>query len=96
MMADPLDALRALMASHYPPLDALVVPSEDNHQVATRPPSSSFSSLKSLSSCRVLIPYLLYIGCLFDRRVSMSPRGTKGVPSFPDLLVVLVSLFLSH
>lgn len=32
-MADPLDALRALMASHSPPLDALVVPSEDNHQV---------------------------------------------------------------
>ncbi|OAY71234.1 putative Xaa-Pro aminopeptidase P [Ananas comosus] len=31
-MADPLDALRALMASHSPPLDALVVPSEDNHQ----------------------------------------------------------------
>ncbi|XP_074576589.1 aminopeptidase P1 isoform X1 [Curcuma longa] len=31
-MSDPLDALRALMASHSPPLDALVVPSEDNHQ----------------------------------------------------------------
>ncbi|XP_072991171.1 aminopeptidase P1 [Typha latifolia] len=31
-MADPLDALRSLMAAHSPPLDALVVPSEDNHQ----------------------------------------------------------------
>ncbi|XP_042500770.1 aminopeptidase P1-like [Macadamia integrifolia] len=31
-MEDPLDALRSLMASHSPPLDALVVPSEDNHQ----------------------------------------------------------------
>ncbi|KAJ6814595.1 putative Xaa-Pro aminopeptidase P [Iris pallida] len=31
-MADPLDALRSLMASHNPPLAALVVPSEDNHQ----------------------------------------------------------------
>ncbi|MQL82776.1 hypothetical protein Taro_015236 [Colocasia esculenta] len=32
-MGDPLDALRPLMASHSPPLDALVVPSEDYHQV---------------------------------------------------------------
>lgn len=32
-MADPLDALRSLMAAHSPPLHALVVPSEDNHQV---------------------------------------------------------------
>lgn len=31
-MEDPLDALRSLMASHSPPLHALVVPSEDNHQ----------------------------------------------------------------
>ncbi|XP_078155158.1 aminopeptidase P1 isoform X1 [Carex rostrata] len=31
-MADPLDALRSLMAAHSPPLHALVVPSEDNHQ----------------------------------------------------------------
>ncbi|XP_043713036.1 aminopeptidase P1 isoform X2 [Telopea speciosissima] len=31
-MEDPLDALRSLMASHSPPLDALVVPSEDYHQ----------------------------------------------------------------
>lgn len=31
-MADPLDALRSLMASHSPPLAALIVPSEDNHQ----------------------------------------------------------------
>lgn len=39
-MSDPLDALRALMASHSPPLDALVVPSEDNHQVTTSLPAS--------------------------------------------------------
>ncbi|XP_042507882.1 aminopeptidase P1 isoform X2 [Macadamia integrifolia] len=31
-MEDPLDALRSLMASHSPPLDALIVPSEDYHQ----------------------------------------------------------------
>ncbi|XP_023003082.1 probable Xaa-Pro aminopeptidase P [Cucurbita maxima] len=31
-MADSLSALRLLMASHAPPLDALVVPSEDYHQ----------------------------------------------------------------
>ncbi|KAL8266128.1 hypothetical protein R6Q59_003472 [Mikania micrantha] len=31
-MADTLTALRSLMASHTPPLDALVVPSEDYHQ----------------------------------------------------------------
>ncbi|KAJ0973659.1 hypothetical protein J5N97_015624 [Dioscorea zingiberensis] len=31
-MADTLDALRSLMASHSPPLDALIVPSEDSHQ----------------------------------------------------------------
>nr|XP_043606348.1 aminopeptidase P1 [Erigeron canadensis] len=31
-MADTLSALRSLMASHTPPLDALVVPSEDYHQ----------------------------------------------------------------
>ena len=39
-----LDAIRALMAAHSPPLHALVVPSEDAHQVravprhATAPP----------------------------------------------------------
>lgn len=32
-MGDTLVDLRALMASHSPPLDALVVPSEDYHQV---------------------------------------------------------------
>ncbi|XP_020584249.1 probable Xaa-Pro aminopeptidase P [Phalaenopsis equestris] len=32
MASEPLDDLRSLMASHSPPLDALVVPSEDNHQ----------------------------------------------------------------
>ncbi|XP_077233252.1 aminopeptidase P1 isoform X2 [Tasmannia lanceolata] len=31
-MEDPLDSLRPLMASHSPPLDALIVPSEDYHQ----------------------------------------------------------------
>ncbi|KAK1423598.1 hypothetical protein QVD17_18902 [Tagetes erecta] len=31
-MADTLTALRSLMASHSPPLDALLVPSEDYHQ----------------------------------------------------------------
>ncbi|XP_030469102.1 aminopeptidase P1 isoform X1 [Syzygium oleosum] len=31
-MADTLAALRSLMSSHAPPLDALVVPSEDYHQ----------------------------------------------------------------
>ncbi|KAK7309275.1 hypothetical protein RJT34_05853 [Clitoria ternatea] len=31
-MEDKLSALRSLMASHSPPLDALVVPSEDYHQ----------------------------------------------------------------
>ncbi|XP_065874563.1 aminopeptidase P1 [Euphorbia lathyris] len=31
-MADTLTSLRSLMASHSPPLDALVVPSEDYHQ----------------------------------------------------------------
>lgn len=31
-MADKLSALRSLMSSHSPPLDALVVPSEDYHQ----------------------------------------------------------------
>lgn len=34
-MADEfLASLRSLMASHSPPLDALVVPSEDYHQVS--------------------------------------------------------------
>ncbi len=33
-MEDTLSALRSLMASHSPPLDALVVPSEDYHQVS--------------------------------------------------------------
>eukprot|EP00250_Pteridium_aquilinum_P005032 c15192_g1_i1 orf=59-2065(+) len=36
---DPLDALRPLMLAHSPPLDALIIPSEDAHQseyVATR------------------------------------------------------------
>lgn len=32
-MADTLSALRSLMSSHSPPLHALVVPSEDYHQV---------------------------------------------------------------
>ncbi|KAI0493160.1 hypothetical protein KFK09_027436 [Dendrobium nobile] len=32
MASDSLDELRSLMRSHSPPLDALVVPSEDNHQ----------------------------------------------------------------
>ncbi|KAG0487242.1 hypothetical protein HPP92_009337 [Vanilla planifolia] len=32
MAVDPLDALRSLMASHSTPLDAFIVPSEDNHQ----------------------------------------------------------------
>lgn len=32
-MAETLAALRSLMASHSPPLYALVVPSEDYHQV---------------------------------------------------------------
>ncbi|XP_028551579.1 aminopeptidase P1 [Dendrobium catenatum] len=32
MASDSLDELRSLMKSHSPPLDALVVPSEDNHQ----------------------------------------------------------------
>jgi len=32
-MADTLSGLRSLMATHSPPLDALVVPSEDYHQV---------------------------------------------------------------
>ncbi|KAF9620271.1 hypothetical protein IFM89_011006 [Coptis chinensis] len=31
-MGDPLDALRPLMAAHNPPLDAVIVPSEDYHQ----------------------------------------------------------------
>jgi hypothetical protein len=31
-----LDALRALMAAHSPPLHALIVPSEDAHQVSAR------------------------------------------------------------
>lgn len=30
---DPLDAIRALMANYSPVIDALVVPSEDYHQV---------------------------------------------------------------
>jgi hypothetical protein len=30
---EPLDALRALMDAHLPPLHAVVVPSEDAHQV---------------------------------------------------------------
>jgi len=32
-MEDTLSGLRSLMATHSPPLDALVVPSEDYHQV---------------------------------------------------------------
>ncbi|KAJ1697514.1 hypothetical protein LUZ63_006026 [Rhynchospora breviuscula] len=31
-MADPLDSLRSLMAAHSPPLHAIIVPSQDNHQ----------------------------------------------------------------
>ena len=41
-MADILAALRSLMASHSPPLDALAVPSEDYHQVN----SLSFSTVR--------------------------------------------------
>ncbi|XP_026433183.1 aminopeptidase P1-like isoform X3 [Papaver somniferum] len=32
MMGDPLDGSRSLMASHNPPLHAMIVPSEDYHQ----------------------------------------------------------------
>ncbi|KAL9327739.1 hypothetical protein ACSQ67_002742 [Phaseolus vulgaris] len=35
-MEDTLSGLRSLMATHSPPLDALVVPSEDYHQFAER------------------------------------------------------------
>lgn len=36
-----LDELRALMAAHSPPLHALVVPSEDAHQVSSAAAPSS-------------------------------------------------------
>ncbi|XP_020276983.1 probable Xaa-Pro aminopeptidase P [Asparagus officinalis] len=57
-MADPLDALRSLMASHSPPLDALIVPSEDNHQseyVSARDKRREFVSKFSGSAGLALI-----------------------------------------
>lgn len=41
-MGDPLDGLRSLMASHNPPLHAMIVPSEDYHQVNFLSPFNSF------------------------------------------------------
>ncbi|KAK8923435.1 hypothetical protein KSP39_PZI019691 [Platanthera zijinensis] len=48
MAADPLDALRSLMASYSPPLDALVVPSEDNHQAKVRTANVKANNQKSI------------------------------------------------
>jgi hypothetical protein len=42
-----LDELRALMAAHSPPLHALVVPSEDAHQVRPRPLPPPAESIRS-------------------------------------------------
>lgn len=82
-MADPLDALRALMASHSPPLGALVVPSEDNHQVLRPSPprvppldrvgivdclSLGFISASNLAEIRISIDLLGgWIGSVFRR-----------------------------
>ena len=54
-MGDTLAALRALMASHSPPLDALVVPSEDYHQVRSR--SCFFSSVVLLNQFYMLLDF---------------------------------------
>lgn len=56
-MGDPLDALRPLLASHSPPLHALVVPSEDNHQVIAA--SSSRPALLLL-----LLPVRQFFSCV--------------------------------
>lgn len=45
MAEETLAALRSLMASHSPPLDALVVPSQDYHQVRTRTLSGSIFAI---------------------------------------------------
>ena len=65
-----LDELRALMAAHSPPIHALIVPSEDAHQVGTPTARadrnrsdlvgldcSGFRVLRSLLFC-LLIPLL--------------------------------------
>ncbi len=46
---EPLDALRALMDAHLPPLHAVVVPSEDAHQVRLLLSCPFFFSLPSAS-----------------------------------------------
>ena len=69
-MADKLSALRSLMASHSPPLHALIVPSEDYHQVLAL---SLLTSLFFISigfrpskfcNCLVFLLYLMEIELL--------------------------------
>ncbi|ONK59887.1 uncharacterized protein A4U43_C08F11980 [Asparagus officinalis] len=85
-MADPLDALRSLMASHSPPLDALIVPSEDNHQseyVSARDKRREFvskfsgSAVHRRTAMRAAIAFLL---CICSMCISV-PKMMKNIPS---------------
>ncbi|KAF2584836.1 hypothetical protein F2Q70_00033833 [Brassica cretica] len=76
-MSEILSSLRSLMASHSPPLDALVVPSEDYHQseyVSARDKRREFVSgftgsagMRSVvASCKLIaITQLVHHGMLF-------------------------------
>ena len=54
-MADTLSALRSLMASHSPPLDALVVSSEDYRQVLLSLFLFQFFAIKNFASSNLEI-----------------------------------------
>jgi len=91
-MADTLSALRSLMSSHSPPLHALVVPSEDYHQVnlINYQLSLSFQFL-ILSSNLILILFIYAIIIVVICRVNMYLHVTSVVHLFLDSLEVLVS-----
>lgn len=79
-MADTLAALRSLMSSHSPSLHALIIPSEDYHQVP-----SLFLQFFVISSN---LPFNCVIGW-YDR-ANMYRHGTKDAHLFLDSPEVLV------
>lgn len=101
-----LDALRALMAAHSPPLHALVVPSEDAHQVRApcrRLRRSEAEPIRSGSSgfalqFRSKVPYGLWFvtsasRCLWIAclcRANTCRSGTSGGSSYPGSPAALV------
>lgn len=105
-MTNTLVALRSLMSSHSPPLDALVVPSEDYHQVIL---SLYFSFILKcgwlyLFDCwiRTMLSLALssFLWSFTDARdgwigcrASMYLQETRGASSFLDSPEVLVSSF---